>query len=404
MKKLNIHFSLIQSFYWCAYGSMLGYPMLFFTAHGFSYTQVGIMLAMVNLVSGVVQPLFPPILQKFRGLTIRKFVILCWVTAIFLTILIYFLPDVYGLFFLVFIFVSITQAATYSLINSLTMEYYNAGLEINFGLTRGVGSASYAVLMVILGRIIASFGLTVVLISNLIFLTLLIITILFLKDPPTTQIQNSQEEKEILQNSDTSHSASLMIFFHKNKNLVYMDLSTVILFIGSSLMSNSFAPNYVGQFGGGSSESGIIIFFSAMSELPAMAVAVQLLKLFPLSKLMYFSSLCFFLKALLIYLSTGLTMLTAVQVLQGFSYGFFTVYSVLLTNDKVSLGDRVLGQGILFAMIAVGCTIGSYLGGVFLDAFGVRGLSAFSILFCMIGAVLVSYTILRIQKEKKECI
>ena len=97
-------------------------------------------------------------------------------------------------------------------------------------------------------------------------------------------------------------------------------------------------------------------------------------------------------------------MLTAVQVLQGFSYGFFTVYSVLLTNDKVSLGDRVLGQGILFAMIAVGCTIGSYLGGVFLDAFGVRGLSAFSILFCMIGAVLVSYTILRIQKEKKECI
>lgn len=396
---LNIRYALIQSLYWMAYCSILGFPMIFFVEKGFSYTQIGIITATVSLVSALVQPYFPPILQHFNKLSVRKLLIILILIATLVGVLLLFLPAVFLLYLIAFILISVSQTAASALMNSLAMEYLNAGVAIDFGTTRGIGSAAYAIVALLIGKLLTVFGVWVLIVLDIAFLILLTLVLVFMKGPDHYQSNLEKIEHPSLSFEDSHPSPSIHIYLKRNPVIIPFLISSAIVFISSALMGTSMAPNYLSRFHGTSSDSGTVVFVSALSELPMMALFAWLSRRFRVSRLLIVSALGFIIKAVGSMLAPSISAFTILQVTQGLGYGLFTVASVLFINSVSSFSDRVMGQGLLFSMNSIGCTIGNFFGGQLLDSIGLSGVMISCVSSALVGGGVLIYACLLAEKR-----
>ncbi len=399
---LNLQYAAIQIFYWCGACSILGFPMIFFHAKGFSYTQIGIIIAVVDLCSALIQPVYPKILQKFKKLTIRRLLLILFLIALLLTIALFFAPESYGIYLCFFVIFSITQSAASSLLNSFAMDFINSGIMVNYGRMRGFGSLAYGAISMLLGTLMAQHDENILLISNVICLILVMICIAFVRAPEYYGEVKSPSLQNNLGGEDLRPSPSLNIFLKKNPVFIPFLVATTVVFIGSNLMSTGYAPNYVQRFGGNSADAGTVMFVSAISEfLPAMFF-VYLSKKFRMDKLLIFSAVGFILKSFGTAFAPTMSAFLGAQLFQGFGYGLFTVASVYFTNAIIPFGDRVLAQGLLYSVTAAGGMIAYLFGGSILDNMGIMGLSRVCLVFTILGGIMIILAAIKARKEIPE--
>ena len=73
-------------------------------------------------------------------------------------------------------------------------EYEAAGCHIYYGLARGLGSAGFAVTSFFTGRAIGRFGVSILMILDIIFLAIALIVLYFFKKPETSYKEISKDE------------------------------------------------------------------------------------------------------------------------------------------------------------------------------------------------------------------
>ena len=163
----TLRYTLINVAYFAAFCTIHAMAAVFLLDKGFTNTQVGILLAVSNILSAVCQPVVAGIIDKPGPLTNRRF-ILAAVTVIALgSVILMIAGHNRVLVAIIYALIYMIQFTYMPVMTALNFEYQKAGCDINYGLARGLGSAGFAVTSAIIGGIVEKRGVGVLLIVNI---------------------------------------------------------------------------------------------------------------------------------------------------------------------------------------------------------------------------------------------
>lgn len=393
MKKilnLDLKYSGSQIFYFAAFCSMMGYASVFLLDKGCSNSEIGIALALANIIAVFTQPAIASFVDDHKNIEIRNVIAIMALSVIILSIILYFVPisPIFVLFLVVTIFA--IMSTIMPLMNSLAFVFEKYGIEINYGLARGLGSVAYAFASLLLGYIVEKFSPNILPLFYIIFTALLFIIVKMFVLPKTLQYSVIDEQEKEEKKSEIVQ-LSFGKFCFKYKKFIIFLLGFVFVYFAHTIINNFFIQ-VINNIGGTSSDMGNAVFVAAMLELPTMAFFSKLSEKINCATLIKFSIIMFVFKHTLTYFATNMLMIYAAQILQMFAYALFIPASVYYVNQKVAEADRVKGQSLVTMSMTLSGVFASFCGGILLDAIGVEQVLLVSAILSVIGAIIVCLT------------
>ena len=154
----TIRYTLINVLYFVAFCTVHAYAGVYLLDKGFTNTQVGLALAIANILSVFGQPLVAGIVDKGGVLTNRIVVIISSLFLMSGSLVLLFVQSEKVPIFAIFVLMYTVQFVYMPIMIAMNFEYAKAGCKINFGLARGMGSAGFAVTSFFLGKAVADYG------------------------------------------------------------------------------------------------------------------------------------------------------------------------------------------------------------------------------------------------------
>ena len=291
MKNLTLRYSATQFTYWAASSGAASFATTYLLKQGLSSGLVGTLLAAAGLLSCLTQPVLASIADKSKRFVLTKMLLamsaLCCV-CFSVQLIPQFPLLLTGIFYIIGVW---SSDAMVPLLNALSVAYNQAGYPINYGASRGIGSAATAISSLVLGIVIAQLGTTWML---LFLLGFRLICMAVIAGYPKIR-------KEAAAAQGRKESCSIPYFFSAYRWYCVSLLG--ILFLG---MYHATTENYLiaimGALGGDSSHVGTALFISAMVGAPVIFCFSQIRKRISDTRLLKIAAVSFLLKAVLFYL------------------------------------------------------------------------------------------------------
>ena len=390
VRRVSIACCLMQIGFWGMLGAFAGFETAVFLDRGFTSGQAGIFIALGYLAGLASQPLMGFWADRHPEVPLKYLFAGCMLPAAALDLLLYAVrPGFAGTAVIIFL-LGITGTNAYPIIDSMVMQYVNAGMDIPYSLGRGLGAFAYAVVCVVVGQQTARFGVqTSLLSSGALMLLLLLFTACF-PTFPKGALPPAESRK-------APHSALYLL--RTNKPFTLMLLGCFFGMV-AVMPIGSFLVTLVGSLGGDSGDLGLGLFLMAASELPAAFVFQKLYRRLGSEKVLLVSLVFMILKPLLVLLSGNLTMLLAVQLIQMLGYGLFTPANVYFANENVAVEDRAQGQSLKTVLTnSLGSLTGVLVSGLIIDWGGPRAM----LLFCIAsGCAGLLFGIAAVRARRRE--
>ena len=160
-REINLKYIVLQGLYWMLYCVGAGFISFYLQGNGFNNSLIGIITAIFCLVAVILQPIAGNICDRIEVLTWKRLIIILSIPYIIVCIMMLLIKNhwtVAILFGLMYIITSIYLP----LINSALFAYEKEGVSINFGLARGCGSATYAILALVIGNLALNHGTSII--------------------------------------------------------------------------------------------------------------------------------------------------------------------------------------------------------------------------------------------------
>ena len=408
-KLLNVKYGCIHGTYWMYYGVACSFASAFLLARGYSNAEIGLILAVGNILAVFLQPLIADLADRSRKLSLIGVTQLSAVLLMLLTVLLFVMKQKSGALWVVYVLIMAWMTSLQPLFNSLTFKLEETGVHINFGACRSVGSLAYAILCGFLGTLVEAKGVDVLPLSGEIVLVMLLASLFAVKmqfnrmmkeknraGTDTKDGQVTAIEHEDIDVSD--EEINLSLFIKRNRLFVILNLAVIGVFFSNSIL-NSFMLQIVEGVGGTSEDMGRIFSVMAFLEIPALFFFDKIRKRFSCQLILKFAAICFTLKILLIYLAGSVTMIYVAHMLQTFSFGLFLPAMVSFIGEVMAKGEAVKGQALYTVMTTVAATLASVLGGIMLDVYGPGFMLLVSTAATGLGALVLVLIVDRIKKK-----
>lgn len=389
-KSLNIKYMASQIFYFGAFAAMMGYASVYLLYKGFSNSTIGIILSLCSILAVFMQPALASFADNHKNIEIRKIINTIVAIAIILSVALLVIPTNQTLIFILIVAIFSLETTIMPLINTLAFIFEKYGIQINFGIARGLGSVAYALTSMALGYIVEWFSPDLLPICYVVFNALLFIVVHLFVLPKNAQIVNADEESET--EAEVQENVSLLKFASKYKKFIVFLLGFVLVYFAHTIINNFFIQ-IVTNVGGNSSDMGNAVFLAAMLELPTMAYFTKLSQKVNCGTLIKASIVLFLAKHAITYLATNMIMIYIAQVLQMGAYALFIPASVYYVNCKVDNKDIVKGQSFVTTSMTMSGVFANIIGGILLDAVGVSEVLLIGVILSLIGAVIVLFTV-----------
>ena len=389
LKRLNVTYSLIQMMYFAAFAAFCGFQTALLLERGFTSSQAGVLAAVRFLAGIIAQPAIGGWLDRNPGIRLKRVLTLMLGLGAAVNLVYYFTRLSFGGTALLTLALGVLELNLYPLLDSLGLQFINAGVEINYSLSRGMGSLAYAVACAALGTLSAAWGTEVTLLCHILLLLAVILTVNLFPDPP--ERESMAEKKEI------PHSVGEIL---RGNPAFTLMLAAVFCAIAAVMPVAGFLIHIVEARGGNESHLGFALFLMGASELPAALIFSRLRQRLGSGGMMLLSVVFMAVKPLAFLAAPTLGMLMVAQLIQMPGYGFFTPAAVYYANESVSATDRVRGQTIMMtASNGLGGMAGNLLAGYVVDWGGVSALLWVCFGFGLLGAVLA---LASVQAAKKQ--
>lgn len=379
-ENLTVLYSLLQGAFWMAFAALLGFSSVYLLDAGFSNTQIGLLIAASGVISAVLQPALASYADRPDSPSLKKVVLVIGVMEIVLAFCLLLSHHrsmwMTGLFY--GCAVMFLQVLT-PLVNALSMECINQGKKINFGIARGIGSATYAVIAYVLGIIVGRLGAFSVIAS------VLVAVVLFAAGVILFPFQKSERSGD---GDGAAKGRSPVEFFHRYKKFCVFLAGCILVYI-SHVLLNNFTFQIVESKGGGSAQMGISMALSALIELPPLFLFTRMLKKVRCDIWIRIAGVFFMLKALGTLLAPSVPSFYAVQILQLLGWAVMAGASVYYVNSIMEEQDAIKGQAYMTMTYTLGSVTASLLGGVLIDRAGVNAMLIFASSMAFIGMVLM---------------
>ncbi|MEG0288666.1 MAG: MFS transporter [Carnobacterium sp.] len=385
---LTLKYAGLQSLYWMSFCAVYGFASVYLLAQNFENQQIGLILALVNIFSVILQPAFGFLIDKLVNLTLKRVISSIAVINIILLIGLIAEPGNLLLSTVLYIGVVSLTLTVQPLLNSLIFEHINEGLEINYGLARGIGSLSFAFISFFLGRALNDYSAAIIPILCIVLYSLFLLLVLTF---PTTEAQLTKETV-FLQQSEAKHQESSVYFFRKYDRFILFLMAIVFLFVFHTII-NSYLIQIMTSLGGKDSDFGLSLTIAASVELPAMLGFSYLATKYKSSRLLKISSVFFVIRSLLFLGSSTVWMINFAQLFQALSFAIYVPASAYYVNQLMQTEDKVKGQALVIGATTLGSVFGNGLGGWLLDHTNVTMMLIAGVLGAAMGCLLLFYSV-----------
>ena len=390
----TIRYTLLNVAYFAAFCTIHAYAAVYLLSKGFNNTEVGVLLAVANILSAVMQPVIAGIIDKPGWLSNRRFIMISVLVILAGSLILMFTKDNKLIIFAVYVIIYMIQFAYQPVMTALCFEYQKAGCGIYYGLARGLGSASFAVTSMIIGGIVEKNGVGILLWVNIVTMVLSVLIILIFRKP-----QGSEENKNESAAEKTNHG---FVHFIRSYPAFTLFLVATVCFYFAHNMINDFMIQIIRNLGGNETELGYANFLQAILELPVMALIGIVLKKISAEKLLVISGIAFFVKILILVFAKGMPHMYISQSFQLFAYAVFIPAGAYYVSKTMEELDQVKGQAFITSAITIGGVFSNLISGVILDHAGIKTMLLTGSAVCAVGVVIAVIAMTKLPHYKKK--
>ncbi len=342
-----------------------------------SNTAMSMVMAAVNLLALTLQASLAAISAKKNLPILRILAGLCMGIAVASGALL-FSTGAFGITVGAFMLLAICIQAMPAFVNGVGMEKIQRGYAINYGVARGLGSATYSVVMLLLGNTLAGGqSWTLPLVGVVLAAVFLGVAILF------TRSTGGMSQGPAPRKTGAKDKG----FFKKFPWMLPFLGGCVCLFLSHNLLTNYMYQIELSK-GGGEAEQGILISLTGILELPAMFGFTWLAKKWPGEKWLRLCPVFFAIRALGMLAAPSFGFDVAAQFAHMLGFGIYVVASTYFVAQAVGPEHVVQGQSVLAAASPLSSVLAMLLGGPVLDHFGARAIMMLSAGFAAMGFIL----------------
>ena len=404
-KKLHVDYGAIHASYWMFYGVTSSFASAFLLHAGYTNGEIGIILAVGNVLAVFLQPLIADFADRTRKISLLGVLQLCTILLMLLEAALFVFGHKSAALWVVFAMIIAWMTVLHPLINSLSFKLQEAGIHINFGVCRSMGSLFFSIICGILGTLVERHGVGILPAAGEMTLAALLLALFLVgrhfgmagQGTAKTTVR-AAEPAETIETIETIENITLIDFIRDNKVFTLMQLGIAAIYFQNSVLNN-FMLQIVESVGGTSEDMGRVFAVMAFLEIPALFFFDRIRRWFCCQTLLKVAAIGFTVKILLIFVAKDITLIYAAHLLQPFSFALFLPAMVAFTDEIMRRGEAVKGQACYTMMITVSSIIASIAGGVLLDTAGAKMMLLVSTILTGVGAATVVLLVGRIRQK-----
>ena len=279
--------------------------------------------------------------------------------------------------------IGVLLVSTSPFFNSMVMEYHLRGVNVNYGLGRGTGSTTYAIVALLLGFVLEKRAPTVILPVLLAALVLQIIAVWTFRYPlPPVPAAQEEEPPKVL---------GLWALLKKYPAFPVMLMGCALL-QGGHNACNTYMIHIVDKVGAGESLMGVVLAVSAFMELPAMTLFSRMRQKLSLRGMFLLCAAAFVAKDVLFLLARTPTLLYVSAALQFFEFGVFLPATVYYAAETLDAANQAKGQGLIHIFSnGVGPAVMTAVSGTLVDRVDVNAMLLFNAAAAVVGLLVVAF-------------
>lgn len=382
--RIESNYAGVQITFWLSNLAYAGFTAVFLSSKGFSDTQIGFTSSLLSSLAIAIQLFTSNYSDLHQHVPIKKIMTALILLAMVCGAVIMSLTLPIAMMTLVFSLGGAVQSANVGLMNAQFMQYANAGIPVNFGWPRGIGSLIYAIAAYFLGIMLEKHSPSFLI---PLFLILAAITIGVILMMPNVQEVGRRSASLYVQEKHSDRTTYGQML-KSNHVLVLFLLASVLLYFGQGPVM-LFLIRVVQGAGGGGRELGISMLLQSGIEMPAMLLTPWLMKKIKARYLLLFSFFMYVIKMILLYRAQSMSVVYIAMVLSIFCYGLYGVCSAYFVNNIVRSGEKVRAQGLVILCSSLGGILGNLLGGYIMDTAGLKPLLNISWMIVLLSALMM---------------
>ena len=430
--KYTISYSCVQASFWMSLCVFSGFAAVYLQSLGYTNAKLGIILACGTLLGSLLGPELSSAIDRsaedrITASTLMPKVIAAEAAA---TIVMLLFP-VKGLVTSVSFVAFIALATT---INSLVLKLYTdaiyCGMDIDYGISRSMGSLGYVLTSFAVGSLCEAISPRAVPAAGLAVCAFQLFSFLkfsgFLKRAQAGESASQPEDmsagqasveesaeacipesEQLNRNSSKSttpaagaevHSTSTTIaaFLIRNKAFCLILAGSALIFFSHNTLCNFFI-NVVKNVGGSTSDMGFLNGLMALIEIPVIFFYSKLTRNFRTSAVLRTGLIFFTAKAAAIALAGSVAGIAGALLLQAPSFGLYTGAIVPYVDEVISHEDSAKAQSLAFSVTMLGSVFASTVSGHLFDVMSVSSVMWISCAVCAVGSVLAVLGVRRTQ-------
>lgn len=358
-KTLSVKLGLFYIFQYAALASFTPYLTYYFQQKGFSYTQIGVLLAISSLIGVFAQPVWGNITDKYlnnRVSLITSMLIAALAMVPFMLVNGFYAISIFLILLLCF------QSPVMPLGDAYTYEVIEQNSEMQYGKIRLMGSIGYAITAYLIGYVANKVGIQSAFISFSFLMVLGAVTIASVRVESKTVRKKSES-------NESSEGSGIISLLKDRKFLLFLAM-TIIVNISFGINSN-YVTILVQETGGNVANLGMLWFVLAISELPVFYFSSRLMKKFGDMNLVLIGVGLFILRYFLSSLCSSYIAVIAVQLLQSVTFPLFLLGVLNYLNRTAPPNLRSSAMTLYAASGGIGIFIGNAIGGVLLESISI---------------------------------
>lgn len=390
-RKIDWHHVAMQGTFFFGFGALWSYGAVLMLSRGLSNSALGVVTCIAQLLPMLLQPVVAGLTEKYAALTPRRMIMLLGAVVFAAAVVMMAFSSGLWVIILGFILVAVALNLILPFFNIIMVSYLLRGVEVNYGLGRGVGSGTYALATLVLGFVLEGRDPILLVPVVAVSIALQFVSTLTFRYPLPQSEQEAAEEEEA-----PLRRAALM----KSRPDFTMMMVAAALLIGVHNVTNVYMVHVVTKVGGTERLLGIILALAAFMEMPAMPLMPKLAKKVGIGKLLVFSAVFFVLRLVLLLAAKEPLMLYVAAFAQFFSTGMLLPATVYYAAEVLPRGQQTNGQSMmhLFAN-CLGPAILSLVVGAIVDWRGIGGALLFMIGCGAVGTVLTILSTNHLRRE-----
>ncbi|MFC4023292.1 MFS transporter [Oceanobacillus longus] len=360
---------------------LISFLPLYLQFRGLNGTQIGWVLAVESLASILAQPFWGYLSDKYK--TVKKILFVCIIGLLIGSTLFFqmdTLPTILVMGALFYFFATPVGALTDSLAQRRSVE-----LNVSFGSIRMWGSVGFALSSLLVGEVLASFGIQYMGWVYFFFGSLALLTVFPLKDVKV--------ESQPVKIKDLSRIV-------KNKPFLIF-LSVIVFITVTHRMNDYYMALYITELGGTEALVGVAWFVGVIAEAAVFALAGFWFRKYHAMIFIIVAAILYTLRWFLYSAVDDPMFIVALQFMHGLTFGVFYTAAFDYVTRLIPTFLQSTGHLVFFSVyFGLSGIIGSLAGGPLIETFGGNTMYIFMGIIAAIGTILlITYHILPYGKE-----